>query len=77
VGTAVVAVGHPVAVAVPACVAVAMTIVGTAVIAVIAVVVAIPHDVARWWRRNNDHVRTVAAVSVVRLRLSRRAQSSQ
>jgi hypothetical protein len=54
-----------------------MTIVGTAVIAVIAVVVAMPHDVARWWRRNNDHVRTVAAVSVVRLRLSRRAQSSQ
>jgi len=51
-----------------------MTIVGTAVVTAVIVV---PSDVARWGRRNNDHVRAITAVSMVRLRLCRSTQSGK
>jgi hypothetical protein len=82
----IVTVRHAIAVAVPACMAVVgaavMTIVGAAVMtivgtAVVTAVIVVPSDVARWGRRNNDHVRAITAVSMVRLRLCRSTQSGK
>jgi hypothetical protein len=70
VGATVIAVRDAIAVAVPAC----MTVVGAAVVTV---VIAMARDVAGRGRCNNDHVRPIAAVSRVRLRLRRRAECRQ
>jgi hypothetical protein len=59
-----------------------VAVVGTGVVTtvdavVVTAVVAMPRDVARRGRRNNDDVRAIASVSVVRLRLRWSAQCGQ
>jgi hypothetical protein len=78
VRTAVVAIRHAITVAVPARVAVVGTAVVTIVVGTVVMtgVIAMPCDVRRG-RWNNDHVRAMAAVSMVRLSLSRSAQCAQ
>ena len=59
-----------------------MAVVAPAVMAIVGVVVktgviAMPGDVVRRGRRNNDHVRAIASVAMVRLCLCRRTRNSE
>lgn len=74
VRAAVVAVGYPIAVTVPA----GMPVVGAAVVTIVVMAcMAMTCEVVRRGRRNNDHVRAMTTVSVMRLSLSRSAQCRQ
>jgi hypothetical protein len=79
VRAAVVAVWHAIVIAVPACVAVVGTAVMPIVVSTVVMsrVIAMPGDVVRRGRRNNDHVRAIASVAMVRLCLCRRTRNSE
>jgi len=73
VGTTVIAVRNTIAVAVSA----RMTVAGAAVVTIVTVVIAMACDVTgRGWR-NHDHVRPIAVVSWVWLRLRGHAERGQ